>query len=250
MFRLSVIVCAKNDSERIAVTLESIVGQTSLANVQVVVVDGASTDDTLTRAEKALAIFGDQVVIDSAGDRGIYDGMNRGLHLSSGDYAYFLNCGDSLRGPDVLQSLVAELPSENDLALVMGRVYHLAGGVQEPYVTTTVPFRFGRFLAGRQNYNHQAMVFNRRAALAAGGFRLQYGPVSDYDLILRLYCLTPAKEIPLVLANYEGGGISTQAPEQIPLIQAGIRADVFRLSGPMAWLNRTYGGLQSRRRKL
>lgn len=245
--RLSVVVCARDDRERLARTLDSVTGQDRLAEVEIVLVDGASTDGTLDLAREVLAGV-PLHVLDSRPDGGVYDAMNRGLRLATGDYVYFLNCGDAFRTSTTLAQLVDELPPENDRALLIGRVRHLAGGAAPPFVTATVPFRIPRFLAGRQDYNHQAMVFHRGAATAAGGFRLQYGVVSDYDLILRLCFVTAPKEIPLVIADYEGGGLSAQAPAQIPRLQARVRHDVFRLHGLPAWVNGAYGRAQSRRR--
>jgi glycosyltransferase involved in cell wall biosynthesis len=245
--RLSVVVCARNDRERIVPTLRSLVGQVSLDDVEILLVDGASDDDTPAVARR---ILGDLpgVVVDSRSDTGVFDAMNRSLRLARGDYVYFLNCGDTLASPAVIKELLDVLPVDPaDAPLVVSRVRH-HGGSGAPIVTDTVPFRLGGLLLSRQDYNHQAMVFARRAALAAGGFRLQYGVASDYDLILRLALLARPVETNLVLANYEGGGLSAVNPAQIPVLHAAARQEVFRLTGVGALLNRCYGAVQARRR--
>lgn len=245
--RLSVVVCARNDRERIVPTLRSLVGQVSLVDVEIVLVDGASGDSTPDVARRILGDLPD-VIVDSRNDTGVFDAMNRGLRLAGGDYVYFLNCGDAFTSPSVVKELLDVLPVDPaESPLVVSRVRH-HGDPSAPFVTRTVPFRLGRLLLSRQDYNHQAMVFSRGAALAAGGFRLRYGVASDYDLILRLALLAPPLETDLVLADYEGGGLSAANPAQIPVLHAAARQDVFRLSGVGAWLNRGYGALQGRRR--
>jgi len=243
---LSVVICAYNDAKRIATTARSLAAQGTPDGVQIVLIDGASNDATVETASAYLP----DLVVASQFDGGIYPAMNRALNVAEGEYVYFLNCGDALRGESVLARLIGELRAlPHPVPLIACRVRHLNGGRGAPFVTSTIPFSLARMLAGRQDYNHQAMIFHRGTAIAAGGFPVGYGVVGDYHLILRLALVRPPATREIVIADYEGGGISSADPRMIPRLQAAVRQEVLDLRGVLRVLNHLYGELQSRRRK-
>ena len=82
-------------------TLESVAAQ-DCDDFELLVIDGASTDDTVALVNAA-AIDGTRVL--SEKDRGLYDAMNKGIRLARGRYLIFLNAGDAFAAPDVLSRL-------------------------------------------------------------------------------------------------------------------------------------------------
>ncbi len=88
--RLSVVTVCRNAGATIGETLSSFFAQT-YADKQLIVVDGASTDDTLSIARRFAC---EQLTIVSEPDRGLYDAMNKGLQLFDGDAVGFLNADD------------------------------------------------------------------------------------------------------------------------------------------------------------
>ena len=99
--KISVITVCLNEAGALASTCDSIRSQ-RYPNLEWIVIDGASTDGSLD----VLRDYEDCITyLMSEPDDGIYDAMNKGIGLSSGDYLLFLNAGDKLADPDVLYSV-------------------------------------------------------------------------------------------------------------------------------------------------
>jgi len=103
---VSIVTVSLNRREELAATLDSVAGQT-LADREIVVVDGGSTDGS------AALLAGDPRVDRwiSEPDRGIYDAMNKGVALARGDWVLFMNAGDCFTAPDTLARLADRLRS-------------------------------------------------------------------------------------------------------------------------------------------
>ncbi len=130
MIRFSIITITYNAADCLQRTLDSVERQT-WPGLQHVIIDGASTDDTLHMAEQYKArndadeASRHAVVITSEPDQGIYDAMNKGLKQASGDYVLFLNAGDCFPAADTLEQVVhrcrlEDLPSEELPAVLYG----------------------------------------------------------------------------------------------------------------------------------
>jgi glycosyltransferase involved in cell wall biosynthesis len=97
-----VITVVLNRSTEIRQTVESVLGQ-AYPNLEYVVIDGGSSDGTLG----VLREYGSRLgMLVSEPDRGIYDAMNKGVRLASGDYLAFMNAGDWFVEPRTLEALV------------------------------------------------------------------------------------------------------------------------------------------------
>lgn len=110
MIKFSIITITYNAERVIDATLSSVLRQT-YGNVEHLIIDGASTDDTLIKARDYMeasyaSVNGHEVSISSEPDEGIYDAMNKGLEKASGDYIVFLNAGDSLPDDNTLENIV------------------------------------------------------------------------------------------------------------------------------------------------
>ena len=100
--KISVITVTYNAEEVLLRTLKSVERQ-SFKNIEHLIIDGASKDGTLAIAEEYKQRVSYDVTILSEPDKGIYDAMNKGLHLAQGDYLVFLNAGDCLHAADTLE---------------------------------------------------------------------------------------------------------------------------------------------------
>jgi glycosyltransferase involved in cell wall biosynthesis len=116
MIDLSIITVNLNNKAGLIRTLQSVITQT-YSNFEFIIIDGGSTDGSL------------QVILDnvdsihywsSAPDNGIYNAMNKGVQIAKGDYCLFLNSGDWLVEPTILQKVFAEKPQAD---LVSGNIY-------------------------------------------------------------------------------------------------------------------------------
>ena len=110
--KLSIITINWNDEAGLRKTVESVLGQTARKELEYIVVDGASTDGSA----QALEEYGGR--IDrwvSEPDKGIYNAMNKGVRMSTGEYLLFMNSGDTLYDENVVKTLLPELESGEDI---------------------------------------------------------------------------------------------------------------------------------------
>ena len=117
--KISIITVAYNSAATIADTLDSVASQTH-PEIEHIVVDGASKDDTLAIIEARGAHVARLV---SERDRGIYDAMNKGLALASGDFVGFLNADDMFAGPEVVAAIARAASAANVDAVFGDLVY-------------------------------------------------------------------------------------------------------------------------------
>ena len=104
--KVTVITVCYNAAADIEVTLESVLGQTAYDDMEVIVIDGGSTDGTVEKIRKydmRLARF------ISEPDKGIYNAMNKGIALSTGEYVNFMNAGDRFFNSRVIADVLAEV---------------------------------------------------------------------------------------------------------------------------------------------
>ena len=110
MIKFTIVTITYNAAAVLQRTLDSVLQQT-YEDVEHLIIDGASTDATLSMAEaykqrSDQSDGGHQVIIQSESDHGIYDAMNKGLTQASGDYIVFLTAGDSFPQEDTLEQIV------------------------------------------------------------------------------------------------------------------------------------------------
>lgn len=114
--RISVITVAYNCRECIEKTIKSVTGL-SYDNLEYIVIDGGSTDGTVEIIEQ----YKDRIAYYvSERDKGIYDAMNKGLAVATGEWVNFMNAGDFFANKDVLNSVVEQM--EDDAVIVHGNI--------------------------------------------------------------------------------------------------------------------------------
>ena len=103
--KFSIITVTYNAGKVLEDTIQSVVFQT-YRNVEYIIVDGGSTDNTLEIAHK----YRERISkIISEPDKGLYDAMNKGIRIATGDFLCFLNAGDELHENETLQQMVHSL---------------------------------------------------------------------------------------------------------------------------------------------
>ena len=119
--KLSIITINRNNVSGLEKTMLSVVSQT-YKEFEYVVVDGASTDDSVEVIKRLAPQFGDRLKWISEPDKGIYNAMNKGMKMASGDYYQILNSGDSLAAADVTGQMLAELENKGYPSMLYGNM--------------------------------------------------------------------------------------------------------------------------------
>lgn len=105
---LSIITINRNNAAGLEKTMASVLAQT-YTDFEYVVVDGASTDGSVDVIRRFAPQFGDRIKWVSEPDKGIYNAMNKGIRMASGEYIEILNSGDILAAPDVTERMITAL---------------------------------------------------------------------------------------------------------------------------------------------
>ena len=180
--KFSVITVCYNAQATIEDTIQSVIAQT-YHHVEYIIVDGASKDRTLSIINR----YRDRIAtVVSEPDKGLYDAMNKGLRLATGDYVCFLNAGDSFHEDDTLQQMVhtlrelTELPDvlygETELVDAEGHFVRMRR-LQAPEHLTWRSFRHGMLVC------HQAFFAKRTLAEP---YDLRYRFSADFDWCIRI----------------------------------------------------------------
>ena len=205
--RFSIITVTYNAATVIRPTLESVQAQT-YTNYEYILVDGGSKDDTVAIA-KACGIEFAHII--SERDKGIYDAMNKGIALATGDYLCFLNAGDAFYAPDTLQTIVDVIAKEKELPDVLygetaevddDRNFVRMRRLQAPKELDWRSFRNGMLVC------HQAFYARREIVPM---YDLKYRLSADVDWCIKV--MKRAKkmiDVNATVVNYLQNGISLQ----------------------------------------
>lgn len=193
------------DADRKEVFLECLnsVHVQNYANIEHIVIDGASTDGTLTLLEdyrnKGWVKFY------SEPDIGIYNAFNKGLKRANGKYILFLNSDDILLSNSAIAEAVNAM-EDNDADFCYGDVKCLPPYDSHRKVRKVDFVRM--FYA--MPFCHQSMFVKTELLRKLGGFDERFAISADYDLVLKLILgKSKSVEIPSCLIGFRGGGISS-----------------------------------------
>ena len=206
--KFSIITVTYNAEKVLEDTIQSVIFQT-YRNVEYIIVDGASKDHTLEIVNK----YHDRInKVISEPDKGLYDAMNKGIQLATGDYLCFLNAGDKFHDSETLQKIVhtlkgQELPDviygETAIVDEEGHFLHMRR-LSTPAHLNWKSFKQGMLVC------HQAFFVNRELAINHL-YDLQYRFSADFDWCIRIMkkakCLHNTR---LTLIDYLNEGMTTK----------------------------------------
>lgn len=199
---ISIITITFNAAAELLPTMRSVAEQ-SFADFEHIIIDGASSDDTLEVAHKN-GTAGLRIL--SEPDNGLYDAMNKGLHMARGKYVLFLNAGDSFHAPDVLKLYARATLHDPDIiyadTVIVDADRNVIGPrhLSAPNTLTRASFLKGMLIC------HQAFMVRREIAPE---YDTTYRFSADYDWTVRcISATTPEKceNLHLVAINYLADG--------------------------------------------
>ncbi|MDW2402521.1 glycosyltransferase family 2 protein [Vibrio sp. 1262-1] len=213
MIKVTVITATWNSEATIADTLKSLASQ-SYSNIEYLVIDGASKDGTLDIVKEQ----GDRVSkLVSEQDKGIYDALNKGIAMATGDVIGFLHSDDLFADADVV-SKIAQAFEDSSVDAVYGDLDYVSKENTERVIRRWVSGHYNRKnIRNGWMPPHPSFYMRRAHYQRLGGFDLNYRIAADYDSILR-YLWTnklSAKYIPKVFIKMRVGGESNRSLRNI-----------------------------------
>lgn len=207
--KISVITATWNSARTLEDTIESLIAQ-DYPDIEYIIIDGSSTDSTLDVIET----YGDRVSkVVSEKDKGIYDALNKGIALATGDVVGFLHSDDVFANERVL-SRIAEEFSKGATEAVYGDLDYVSRSDTTKIVRRWVSGRFkrGKFRNGWMP-PHPTFYLMRKHYVSFGGFNLKFSIAADYDSMLRYLWQNTINVayIPEVLIKMRVGGVSNRS---------------------------------------
>ncbi|MBK8922200.1 MAG: glycosyltransferase [Saprospirales bacterium] len=209
----SIITVVFNGAGLLPGTAESVRAQT-YPHIEYILVDGGSTDGTVDLIRAYAARMPNLRWI-SEKDNGLYDAMNKGQRMATGDFVWFLNCGDHLHAPDTVEKLAALATDQTDVLYgetLLVSAARTPAGTMSALSTRQLPKRLSwkSYRCGMPVV-HQSFIARRTLAPAYIAGNL----CADYDWCIRV--LKNSRKTAcsgLILSDYLMGGMSKQKHRQ------------------------------------
>jgi len=222
--KVSIITATYNSAETVRDTIESVLLQ-NYKDIEYIIIDGGSKDNTLDIVYE----YKNKITkVISEPDKGIYDAMNKGIRLATGDVVGILNSDDFYTSSDVITRIVSEFKNSKGIDAVYGDIHF----VSSDDLSTCVRYysskifhpnlmRFGFMPA------HPSFYVKRECYLKYGAYSLDYKISADFDLLVRFICKhnISLKYISMDFVTMRQGGASTAGiKSKITLNKENIRA--------------------------
>lgn len=197
--KLSIITINFNNLHGLQKTVNSVLNQT-FKDFDFVIVDGGSTDGSKQYIENHKADFSYWI---SEIDDGIYHAMNKGIEKANGEYCFFLNSGDYLLTPNVLELIFLDNPTED---IIYGNLRSNYRNYIYPETITMKTFINGTI-------PHQASLIKTKLFKLYGNYQTQYEVIADWVFFMEAILLnnTTYKHLDIFVSFFEHGGISTDS---------------------------------------
>ena len=208
--KITVITVCFNSAASIAHALDSVAAQTH-PDIEHIVIDGASTDDTVAivrdRGKHVARLI-------SEPDRGIYDAMNKGLKLATGELVGFLNADDMFAHRDVVASIAFAAQQDPAADAVYGDIVYVRADRPDQVLRY---WRSGEFTRSKLRFGwmppHPAFYVRAARLAEIGPFDDQLRIAADYDFVLRSLARPNARAAYVrdVLVRMRAGGASNRS---------------------------------------
>lgn len=223
---ISIITATYNSAETINDTIKSVLCQTN-KDFEYIIVDGGSTDETIDIVKSYESEFSGKLKWVSEKDKGIYDAMNKGIKMASGDIIGILNSDDYYTSDDILQTIADAFKCQN-VDAIYGDIHFIKDGVPDKcvrYYSSRLfsPFwlRFG-FMPAHPSFYCKREVFDK-----SGLYRLDYKIGSDYEMMVRLFRKhkISSRYVPKDFVTMRTGGASnSNLQSRLTLIKEDVKA--------------------------
>ncbi len=206
--RVSLITVTYNAESTIERCIQSVIAQ-NYQNVEYIVIDGASTDSTLQIINRYAQYI---KIIISEPDKGMYDALNKGIKLATGDITGILNADDYFASDDILAHVAtAFMDPKTDI---------LYGNLDFVDQNETIIRKWRTRAYKRRDFDwgwmpaHPTFYCRKSLFNSLGDYSLEYGTAADYELMLRFMHKTKVNAYFLdkVMVRMQCGGMSNKSP--------------------------------------
>ena len=184
MMKISIVTVTYNSASTLRDTIESVLAQT-YKNIEYIVVDGLSKDNTMDIVREYEPRFNGRVRFVSEKDNGLYDAMNKGFKMATGDVVGLINSDDLLSEPTAIEKVMDYFDKYKNADAVYADLYYVA-----QYDTSKIirywksgkqrPFKYGWHPA------HPTFYVKKEIYQRYDIFNLKYKLAADFELMLRL----------------------------------------------------------------
>jgi len=183
--KISIITATWNSGATLRDTMESVLSQT-YPDFEHLIIDGGSSDNTMDIVQEMEPRYNGRLRYVSERDRGLYDAMNKGIAMASGDVVGILNSDDFYSGNDILNVVATSLDNDG-IDAVYGDIHYVSDAdltkcvrYYSSRVFSRKLMRFGFMPA------HPSFYCHREVYVKYGGFDLAYKVAADFECLLRL----------------------------------------------------------------
>ena len=197
--KFSIITVTFNAVNTLETTIQSILNQ-SYRNIELIIIDGKSTDGTTDIIKKYESGIYKWI---SEPDKGLYDAMNKGMKLATGDYIWFMNAGDEIYAPDTLR-LINDMWGEQDVfygEMMLTDAHGEEIGLRSKMTSQILPAKLSwKSLKKGMVVGHQSFIIKRKIAPM---FDTNYRYSADIDWIIKsLKKADSIKNTDLILSKF------------------------------------------------
>lgn len=213
--KISLITITYNSAKTLEDTLTSVVKQT-YSDVEYIIVDGASKDNTVSIIKKYEPLFEGRIKWISEPDKGLYDAMSKGIRMATGDVVGILNSDDFFTSNDVLQKVAESFEQDSLLDAVYGDVHFVHPNNLNKCVRYYSSKVFKRDLM-RMGFMpaHPSFYIRRECFEKYGLYKTDYKVAADFEFLLRVIynAKIKTKYLPIDMVTMRTGGASTSGLE-------------------------------------
>lgn len=206
--KVTIITATYNSSGTIKDTLESVANQT-YKDIEHIIIDGLSSDETL----EIIKEYPHVARVFSEKDKGIYDAMNKGISLATGDIIGILNSDDIFASDDILENIESIFGKNDSIDAVYGNI---------SYFRTEEPDKIVRYWKSKPYYEtffddgnvppHPSLFVRKKVYDEIGTYYPKFKICSDYEFMLKMFKIYNYKNyfIDTTFVRMRMGGTSTQ----------------------------------------
>lgn len=239
--KLSLITVTYNSGKTLVCTIESVLQQT-YPDIEYIIVDGASKDNTVSIIKEYEPKFNGRMRWISEPDKGLYDAMNKGIRMATGDVVGIINSDDFFTTDKILEQVADTFRTDVKLDAVYGDIHFVHPDDLNKCVRyySSKVFRRGLMRLGFMPA-HPSFYVRKECFDKFGLYKTDYQIAADFEFLLRVIYngRIVTKYLPQDMVTMRTGGASTSGIESHKRImkehlrafrENGIHTNVFLLS--------------------